>query len=159
MVLGFEVQHLVIFAKKITKRMPTADIGFFHGKTAKKDKMEGLKHQIILATQKMASESLDLKTLSILFYIIPSCDVSQSSQRIIRGNLSHSDPLIIDCYDDWSIFQNYIYPRLSYYKKQGWSIESDNQEKLDHLLSRKLTRTKSNVSKKRKRESDDYCPF
>jgi hypothetical protein len=70
---------------------------------------------------------------------------------------THSDPLIIDIYDNWSIFSKYIYPRLRYYKSQKWSIEPTDNQKFEKLKLKNGRNKKPKVGISANEEID--CPF
>ena len=59
--------------------------------------------KIILATYSMASEGLDIKTLTTLLLASPKTDIVQAIGRILRTK--HTNPLVIDIVDSHDIFQ------------------------------------------------------
>jgi superfamily II DNA or RNA helicase len=73
----------------------------------------------------MASEALDIKTLTTLVMATPKTDVTQSIGRILRTK--HSQPLVIDVVDQHELFQKQWLKRRNYYRKQNYKIvQSDN---------------------------------
>jgi superfamily II DNA or RNA helicase len=54
--------------------------------------------KIILGTYAMASEGLDIKTLTTLFMVTPKSDICQSVGRILRSK--EHKPLVVDFGDD-----------------------------------------------------------
>jgi superfamily II DNA or RNA helicase len=75
----------------------------------------------------MASEGLDIKTLTTLILASPKTDVCQSVGRILRQK--HSSPLVIDIIDGHDIFMSQWYKRRKYYKSQDYKIlVCDNME-------------------------------
>jgi predicted helicase len=68
----------------------------------------------------MASEGLDIKTLTTLIMASPKTDVCQSVGRILR--VKHGRPLVIDIVDQQDIFKNQWYKRRAYYVKQNYDI-------------------------------------
>jgi superfamily II DNA or RNA helicase len=88
---------------------------------------ESEKKKIIIATYAMASEGLDIKTLTTLILASPKTDVCQSVGRILRQK--HSSPLVIDIIDGHDIFMSQWYKRRKYYKSQDYKIlVCDNTE-------------------------------
>ena len=83
--------------------------------------------KIIIATYSMASEGLDIKTLSTLIMATPKTDICQSVGRILRTN--DHEPLIIDIIDSHKIFQNQFNKRKQYYKKNDYNIIEMNFKK------------------------------
>lgn len=76
--------------------------------------------KVIIATYAMASEGLDIKTLTSLILASPKTDVCQSVGRILRQK--HSSPLVIDIIDAHDIFMSQWYKRRKYYKSQNYKI-------------------------------------
>ena len=68
----------------------------------------------------MASEGLDIKTLTTLVMASPKTDVCQSVGRILR--VKHGRPLVIDIVDQQDIFKNQWHKRRAYYVKQNYDI-------------------------------------
>jgi superfamily II DNA or RNA helicase len=86
--------------------------------------------KVIIATYAMASEGLDIKTLTSLILASPKTDVCQSVGRILRTK--HSSPLVIDIIDEHDIFMSQWYKRRKYYKSQNYKIlVCDNHEYID----------------------------
>ena len=78
------------------------------------------KKKIIIATYAMASEGLDIPTLTTLIMATPKTDVCQSVGRILR--VKHANPLVIDFVDHHDIFKAQWMKRQAYYVKQGYRI-------------------------------------
>jgi len=68
----------------------------------------------------MASEGLDIPTLTTLIMATPKTDVCQSVGRILRTK--HANPLVIDFVDHHDIFKAQWMKRQAYYVKQGYRI-------------------------------------
>jgi superfamily II DNA or RNA helicase len=127
-------------------------VGYYIGgmKEAALKQSEGKK--VIIATYAMASEGLDIKTLTSLILASPKTDVCQSVGRILRQK--HSSPLVIDIIDEHDIFMSQWYKRRKYYKSQNYKIlVCDNHEYNDghnkDLSKWKVSwEPKSSVSKK-----------
>ena len=86
-------------------------IGYYVG-GMKVDKLkQSESKKIILGTYAMASEGLDIKTLTTLIMATPKSDVCQSVGRILRSK--HTSPLVIDIIDPHVIFKNQ-------YKNTNW---------------------------------------
>ena len=77
--------------------------------------------KIIIATYAMASEGLDIKTLTTLCMATPKSDVCQSVGRILRSN--HKQPYVIDIIDVHDIFKKQFIKRSQYYKKNKYKIQ------------------------------------
>jgi superfamily II DNA or RNA helicase len=76
--------------------------------------------KVIIATYAMASEGLDIKTLTTLIMASPKTDVCQSVGRILR--VKHAAPLVIDIIDPQDVFRAQWLKRQTYYIKQRYRI-------------------------------------
>jgi len=92
-------------------------VGFYLGGMKENALKESESKKIIIATYAMASEGLDIKTLTTLFMATPKSDVCQSVGRILRSK--HSTPLVIDIVDPHTIFSNQYKKRKAYYSKKN----------------------------------------
>ena len=109
------------------------------------DLKESETKKIIIGTYAMASEGLDIKTLTTLIMATPKTDVCQSVGRILRTK--HIQPVVIDIIDTHTIFKNQWKKRLAYYKKQNYKIILSNQ--IDYIENKwKLMEKKPNYKKK-----------
>ena len=81
-----------------------ASVGYYVGGMKEKDLKISETKNIIVATYAMASEALDIKTLSTLVMATPKTDVTQSIGRILRTK--HRQPIVIDIVDTHDVFQN-----------------------------------------------------
>jgi superfamily II DNA or RNA helicase len=116
-------------------------VGYYIGgmKEAALKQSEGKK--VIIATYAMASEGLDIKTLTSLILASPKTDVCQSVGRILREK--HSSPLVIDIIDEHDIFMSQWYKRRKYYKSQNYKILiCDNHEYNDRGHNKDLSKWK-----------------
>jgi len=105
----------------------TGLVGFYVGGMKEAALKESEKKKIIIATYAMASEGLDIKTLTTLILASPKTDVCQSVGRILRQK--HSSPLVVDIIDGHDIFMSQWYKRRKYYKSQDYKIlVCDNTE-------------------------------
>lgn len=100
-------------------------VGYYVGGMKEAALKESEKKQVIIATYAMASEALDIKTLTTLVMATPKTDIEQSVGRILREK--HSKPIVVDIIDTHSIFQNQWVKRQKFYKGQKYKIiKSDN---------------------------------
>ena len=76
--------------------------------------------QVVIATYSMASEALDIKTLTTLIMATPKTDIEQSVGRILREK--HSSPIVVDIIDSQDLFQNQWRKRKTFYKKENYKI-------------------------------------
>ena len=96
-------------------------IGYYVG-GMKEDKLkQSESKKIILGTYAMASEGLDIKTLTTLIMATPKSDVEQAVGRILRQK-NVNDPLVLDIVDSFSIFKGQYYKRRKFYKKSEFKL-------------------------------------
>lgn len=101
-------------------------VGYYIGGMKEADLKISEEKQIIIATYAMASEGLDIKTLTTLIMASPKTDVCQSVGRILRTK--HQQPLVIDIIDNHDLFIRQWTKRKSYYTKQKYKIIMSNSE-------------------------------
>jgi len=137
-------------------------IGYYLGGMKEEKLKESESKKIILATYAMASEGLDIKTLTTLLMATPKSDVCQSVGRILRSK--HERPMVIDIVDNNKLFQNQYKKRCIYYKSKNYLIEkyksqnytgikeinnknvlNDDLEHLDHMDNLKSFDSKEKI--------------
>jgi len=105
--------------------------------------------KVIIATYAMASEGLDIKTLTTLIMASPKTDVCQSVGRILR--VKHGRPLVIDIVDQQDIFRNQWQKRRAYYVKQNYDILMTDSPTYDaHDAHHPVQWTPNHVAKTKK---------
>lgn len=119
-------KSLITYLYKAIEHRNIASVGYYIGGMKEPDLKLSESKKIIIATYAMASEGLDIKTLTTLVMASPKTDVCQSVGRILR--VKHSSPLVIDIVDDHEIFQSQWSKRKQYYIKQKYNIYSTNHE-------------------------------
>ena len=119
-------------------------IGYYLGGMKESQLKESESKKIIIATYAMASEGLDIKTLTTLCMATPKSDVCQSVGRILRSN--HKNPMVIDIIDSHDIFKKQYVKRKSFYNKKQFNIH--NFIHLNDYLNNIYTQHKKNEKKK-----------
>ena len=110
-------------------------VGYYLGGMKEKELKESESKKVIIATYAMASEVLDIKTLSSLLMATPKSDVCQSVGRILRSK--HSAPMVIDIVDSFTIFKNQYKKRRTYYNKKKYTIKYHNNFS-DYLVDKPI---------------------
>jgi superfamily II DNA or RNA helicase len=143
-------------------------IGFYIGGMKENELKKSEDKRVIIATYAMASEGLDIKTLTTLLMATPKSDVCQSIGRILRSK--HANPLVIDVIDVHQIFKNQFQKRKQYYKKKEYLLhqhlnltnylnsvykEVDLSKKTKHLENE--SNIKNNTDTKDKKTSRPTC--
>ena len=113
-------------------------VGYYIGGMKKDALKESESKTIIIATFSMASEALDIKTLTTLVMATPKTDIEQSVGRILRQK--HSQPVIIDIIDSHPPFKNQWTKRKTFYRNKGYTITETNSlfyfEKATSLINK-----------------------
>ena len=133
MILAHNKNLLTYFYKGLEHR-GFDSIGYYVGGMKEKDLKISETKKIIIATYAMASEALDIKTLTTLVMATPKTDVTQSVGRILRTK--HIQPLVIDIVDNHDLFQNQWRKRLTYYMKENYQVyhsDSKNYGEYENL--------------------------
>ena len=113
-------KSLLQYLFKAIEHRKIATVGYYLGGMKEADLKASESKKIIIATYAMASEGLDIKTLTTLIMATPKTDVCQSVGRILR--VKHTTPIVIDIIDAHDLFKNQWQKRKSYYKKQNYRI-------------------------------------
>jgi superfamily II DNA or RNA helicase len=97
-----------------------ATVGYYVGGMKEPALKKSETCQIIIATYAMASEALDIKTLTTLVLATPKTDVVQAVGRILR--VKHERPLVIDIVDSHEVFLSQWQKRRKYYASNNYTI-------------------------------------
>jgi superfamily II DNA or RNA helicase len=102
-------------------------VGYYVGGMKEEALKQSETKQIIIATYSMASEGLDIKSLTTLIMATPKTEIEQTVGRILREK--HSQPVVVDIIDHQPLFQNQWQKRKLFYKKQNYKIiHTDNSQ-------------------------------
>ena len=139
MILENPKQQIMIIAsyKNILKYMFDAinhhnicSVGYYVGGMKESALKDSESKQVVLATYSMASEGLDIKTLTTLFMITPMTNIEQSVGRILRQKHEIS-PIVVDIIDTHANFQRQWAKRKIFYKNQNYKIIQSNSASYD----------------------------
>jgi superfamily II DNA or RNA helicase len=97
-----------------------ATVGYYVGGMKEPELKKSETRQIIIATYAMASEALDIKTLTTLVLATPKTDVVQAVGRILR--VKHERPLVIDIVDSHEVFLSQWQKRRKYYLQNNYTV-------------------------------------
>ena len=127
-------------------------VGYYVGGMKEAELKKSESKQIILATYAMASEGLDIKTLTTLLMATPKTDITQSVGRILR--VAHKRPLILDIIDSHEPFQRQWQKRRKFYDQNKYTIQHIDSDKYGiadwEEISNKTRGSKSSKSKSTK---------
>jgi superfamily II DNA or RNA helicase len=119
-------------------------VGYYLGGMKEAALKEAETKKIILGTYAMASEGLDIKTLTTLFMVTPKSDICQSVGRILRSK--EHKPLVVDFVDEQEMFMSQYKKRLQYYQSKFFKIEE-----FDTFQDYQQGRSKIKAAKKTKK--------
>ena len=123
-------KSLITYLYKAIEHRNIGSVGYYVGGMKEEQLKESEGKKIIIATYAMASEGLDIKSLTTLLMASPKTDVCQSVGRILRTK--HTSPLVIDIIDNHDVFVKQWQKRRKYYMKQKYNIiSSDNSKYFD----------------------------
>ena len=128
MILGHN-KNLLTYLFKAIEHRNVASVGYYVGGMKTEALKESESKKIIIGTYSMASEALDIKTLTTLVMATPKTDVTQSIGRILRTN--HCQPIVVDILDTHGVFQRQGAKRRKYYVKQNYRIIKTNNQEYD----------------------------
>ena len=98
-------------------RLGNSIAGLYLGGMTNEELIESASKRVVVATNRMADEGLDIPTLNVLLMATPKSDVVQSCGRVQRGA---GNPTIVDIRDQWGVFIAQGKKRDEYYRKCGW---------------------------------------
>lgn len=128
MILGHN-KNLLTYLFKAIEHRNIASVGYYVGGMKTEALKESETKKIIIGTYSMASEALDIKSLTTLVMATPKTDVTQSIGRILRTN--HCQPVVVDILDTHDVFQRQGIKRRKYYVKQNYRIIKTNNQEYD----------------------------
>jgi superfamily II DNA or RNA helicase len=113
-------KNLLTYLHDAIKHRGWATVGYYVGGMKEADLKKSETCQVIIATYAMASEALDIKTLTTLFLATPKTDIIQAVGRILR--VKHEQPLVVDFIDTHDVFQSQWQKRKKYYASNNYTI-------------------------------------
>lgn len=114
LILSDRISHLKYFKQQLDI-LTTNSIGLYIGKMKENELKISNKCDVILGSYNMCAEGYDCPDLNTLILISPKSDITQSIGRIFRKK--HSNTLIIDFCDMYSVFKIQGYKRKKIYKQ------------------------------------------
>jgi len=117
------LSHTKTMIHDLFKRISTFEpsVGYYLGGMKEEQLKESESKKIILGTYAMASEGLDIKTLTTLYLATPKSDVCQSVGRILRSK-DHK-PVVVDFIDEAQVFESQFQKRKKYYQSKQYLLE------------------------------------
>ena len=144
---------LLTYLFKAIEHHNITTVGYYIGGMKEKDLKISETKQILVATYSMASEGLDIKTLTTLIMATPKSDVCQSVGRILRSK--HETPMVIDFVDNHQLFQNQYKKRRTYYKSKHYLVEHYDNPNNYYQGFKKLNHSKESNDSNESNELND----
>jgi len=120
-------RNLITYLHDAIQHRGIATVGLYVGGMKESALKETETKTIVIGTYAMASEGLDIKTLTTLLFASPKTDIVQAVGRILR--VKHDRPLVIDVVDTHDCFKRQWAKRRAFYKKEKYRIvQFDNEE-------------------------------
>lgn len=125
MILGHN-KVLLKYLHDAIEHRKMASVGYYVGGMKEKDLKISESKKVVVATYAMASEGLDIKTLSSLIMATPKSNVEQCIGRILRTK--HDRPLVVDIVDQHEFFNKQWLKRKRFYVKEKYKIKRTNNK-------------------------------
>jgi len=122
-------RNLLTYFYDAIKARNIASVGYYVGGMKEAALKESESKKIVVASFAMASEGLDIKSLTTLVMATPKTDIEQSVGRILRER--HGSPVVVDIIDEHQPFKNQWAKRKIFYKKQNYKIIQTNSIEYD----------------------------
>jgi superfamily II DNA or RNA helicase len=113
-------KNLLTYLHDAIAHRQIATVGYYVGGMKEPDLKKSETCQVIIATYAMASEALDIKTLTTLILATPKTDIVQAVGRILR--VKHERPMVIDIIDSHDVFLSQWQKRRKYYAENSYTI-------------------------------------
>ena len=120
-------RNLIKYLHDAIQHRKIATVGYYVGGMKEAALKESENKQVIIATYSMASEGLDIKSLTTLIMSTPKTDIQQSVGRILREK--HGQPIVVDIIDSHEPFKNQWKKRRSFYMKEKYKIMYTTSDK------------------------------
>ena len=123
LVLSDRREHLKIIKETLDKNN-VCSTGYYLGGMKQEELKKTEEKDLMLGTFSMASEGFDCKELNTIIFASPKSNIEQSVGRILRMKKEERKcvPLVIDIWDDFSLFSRQGEKRLKFYKKNNYNI-------------------------------------
>jgi len=113
-------RNLIKYLHDAIQHRKIATVGYYVGGMKEAALKESENKQLIIASYSMASEGLDIRSLTTLIMATPKTDIQQSVGRILREK--HGQPIVVDIIDSHEPFKNQWKKRRTFYMKEKYKI-------------------------------------
>ncbi len=143
LVLSDRRKHLETLLAMLHERAPTLTMGYYVGGMRQEDLDASTKCDIMLATNMMAAEGMDVPALNTLVIASPISSIEQQVGRIQRqqAHMRVHSPVVIDIFDDYSIFKAQFWKRHAFYKRSAFAIRFNVEQAADEQDAHSASQT------------------
>ena len=120
-------RNLIKYLHDAIQHRKIATVGYYVGGMKEAALKESETKQVIVASFSLASEGLDIRSLTTLIMATPKTDIQQSVGRILREK--HGQPIVVDIIDSHEPFKNQWKKRRSFYMKEKYKIMYTTSDK------------------------------
>lgn len=113
-------RNLIKYLHDAIQHRKISTVGYYVGGMKETALKESENKQVIIASYSMASEGLDIRSLTTLIMATPKTDIQQSVGRILREK--HGQPIVVDIIDSHEPFKNQWKKRRAFYMKEKYKI-------------------------------------
>lgn len=123
LILSDRRKHLQVLESMIHEAQ-LGTVGYYVGGMKESDLKASENQKILLGTFALASEGMDVPTLNTLVLASPVSSIEQPIGRIQRQKAHERlyTPLVIDIWDQFSLFKNQGWRRIQFYKKNNYKM-------------------------------------
>lgn len=155
LVLSGRREHLTLLKDSIDEKIkndnvtPKSNTSYYIGGMKKPDRKHAEDNgDILFGTYDMAHEGLDIDRLNTIILATPKKNIIQAVGRIMRRILKVGDirPLIIDFYDELSIFRGQGNIRLAQYRESNYKIETFQLQNNNIVTFKELLKSDYNMN-------------
>lgn len=124
------------------RNIADSSVGYYVGGMKETALKETETKKIVIATYAMASEGLDIKTLTTLIMATPKTDIEQSVGRILREK-NEIGPLVVDIIDSHDPFKNQWKKRKAFYMKEKYKIIKTSNDVYMRVVTKNIDNSDS----------------
>ena len=124
------------------RNIADSSVGYYIGGMKESALKETETKKVVIATYAMASEGLDIKTLTTLIMATPKTDIEQSVGRILREK-NENGPLVVDIIDSHEPFKNQWKKRKAFYMKEKYKIIKTSNDVYMRVVTKNIDNSDS----------------
>lgn len=148
LILSGRLEQLQYLKCKTENCIDNKIISYYIGSTTEEQRRNAEQFaDIIFATYDMAQEGFDVPRLNTLIMATPKKNIIQSIGRVMRKPDAKTNPIIVDIFDNLSIFIGQGKKRMALYNKNRYNIFVCDHTNIKHLLGNSLVEHQRDTKK------------